>query len=134
MEPAVYAIGTTDTELSVIWLPGLDRTSPRGRSGEKEVIRMNDVGSGPTLQFVKRFATIIQALLVDEFEFSRRAHGTHESWNAIDDQAKTFLARAQVFLSRASLACCDASKFNASSTARATWFATSERKLTSSRL
>ncbi len=32
------------------------------------------------------------------------------------------------------MACCDASKFNASSTASATWLATSERKLTSSLL
>ena len=69
MEPAVYAIGTTDTVLSVMGLPGLDRASPRGRQVRK-VIRMNDVGSGPTLQFVKRFATIIQALLIDVFEFS----------------------------------------------------------------
>src|ERR1700730_14963016 len=53
VEPAIYAIGTTDTVLRVIRTLGFDRASPRGQHARK-VIGMNDVGGGPTLQFVKR--------------------------------------------------------------------------------
>ncbi len=94
MEPAVYAIGTTDTILRVMGMPGFDRVSPRGHEVRK-VIGMNDVGSGPTFQFVKRYAKIIQALLIDEFEFSRGRRSINKAGNAIDDQAKTFFTRAQ---------------------------------------
>src|SRR5437899_903232 len=57
MEPAVYAIRTTDTVLRVIWMPGFDRAFPCGQHARK-VIGMYNVGSGPTFQFVKRHAKI----------------------------------------------------------------------------
>src|SRR5260370_281088 len=71
LEPAVYAIGTMDTVFRVIsgWISAFDRASPRGQHARK-VIGMNNVGGGPTFQFVKGFAVIIQVLLTDEFEFA----------------------------------------------------------------
>src|SRR5229473_510930 len=96
LEPAVNAIGATDTVRRVIssWMPGFDRASPRGQHARK-VIGMNNVGGGPTFQFVKRLARIIQALLTDEFEFASRRHSKNEAGNAIDDQAKTLFALRQ---------------------------------------
>src|SRR5271155_1927251 len=98
MEPAVYAIGTTDAVFRLVWLPAFERASPRGQHSRK-IIRMNNVGGSPTFQFVKRHAKIIQALLIDEFEFAFRRHGINKAGNAIDDQAKTLFARANSFLS-----------------------------------
>src|SRR6267154_6598685 len=100
LEPAVYAIGTTDTVLGVIsnWMPGFNRAFPRGQHARK-VIRMNNVGVGPTFQFFKCLAGIIQALLTDVFEFAIRPHGKNKAGNAIDDQTKIELARSQTFLS-----------------------------------
>jgi hypothetical protein len=60
---------------------------------------MNNVGGGPTLQFVKRLARVIQALLTDEFEFSFRRHSKNKARNVIDDQAKIEFALAKAFLS-----------------------------------
>src|SRR5580765_5857264 len=99
LKPAVYAIGTTDTVLGVIssWVPGFYRVFPRGQHARK-VIRMNDVGVGPTFQFFKCLAGIIQALLTDEFEFALRPHGKNKARNAVDDQAKTLFAPAQRLL------------------------------------
>jgi hypothetical protein len=78
-------------------MPGFDRVSPRGQHARK-VIAMNNVGGGPTFQFVNRHAKVIQALLTDEFEFAFRRHRYNKSGNAIDDQAKTLFARAQSLL------------------------------------
>src|SRR5260370_24108977 len=85
MEPAVYAIGTTDTVLRLIWMPDFDRAPPRGQQARK-VIGMNNAGGGPTFQFVKRHAKIIEALLTDEFEFAFRRRSINEPGNVIDDQ------------------------------------------------
>src|SRR5713226_5311596 len=97
MEPAVYAIGTTDTVLKVMGMPRFHRVSPRGRQARK-VIRVNDIRSGPIFQFVERLATIIQALLIDEFEFSRGRRSINKAGNAIDDKAQTLFTRAQGLL------------------------------------
>ncbi len=94
MEPAVYPIGTADAVLRVIWIAGFDRVSPRGQHARK-VIAMNNVRGGPTFQFVKRQAKIIQTLLTDEFEFAFRCHSKNKAGNAIDDQAKTLFALRQ---------------------------------------
>src|SRR5258708_12838356 len=93
LEPAVQAIGTTDPVLRVIssWVPGFNRAFPRGQHSRK-VIGMNNVGVGPTFQFFKCLAGIIQALLTDEFEFALRPHSKNKAGNAVDDQAKTFFA------------------------------------------
>src|SRR5258708_34705441 len=71
LEPPVYAIGTTDTVLSVIsnGMPGFDRPFPSAHHA-RTVIGMNNVGVGPTFQFFKCLAGIIQALLTDVFEFA----------------------------------------------------------------
>src|SRR5260370_1275534 len=50
MEPAVYAIGTTDTILGLIWVPDFNRVPPIGHHASK-VIGMNNVGSCPIFQF-----------------------------------------------------------------------------------
>src|SRR4029077_20984851 len=99
LEPAVYAIGTTDTVLGVIsnWMLGFDRAFPRGQHARK-VIRMNNVGVGPTFQFFKCLAGIIEALLTDKFEFALRPHSKNKAGNAVDDQAKAVFARAEGFL------------------------------------
>src|SRR5258708_11373695 len=100
LEPAVHAIGTTDSVLRVIssWVPGFNRVFPRGQHARK-VVRMNDVGVGPTFQFFKCLAGIIQALLTDEFEFALRPHSKNKAGNAVDDQAKTLFACAEALLS-----------------------------------
>jgi hypothetical protein len=90
LEPAVYAIGPTDSVRRVIsrWMSGFNRAFPRGQHARK-VIAMNSVGAGPTFQFVKRPARIIQALLTDEFDRQNK------TGNVIDDLAKTLFAPAQ---------------------------------------
>src|ERR1700682_6196532 len=94
MEPAVYAVGTTDTVLRVIRIPGFDRAFPRGQHARK-VITMNNVGGAPSFQFVKRHAEIIEALLTDEFELAFGCHSNNKAGNAINDQAKTLFAIRQ---------------------------------------
>src|SRR5258707_2033848 len=94
MEPAVYAIGTTETVLRVIWMPSFDRAFPRGQHA-RNVIRMCNAGDGPTFQFAKRFAKIIQSLLTGKFDFAFCRPGINEPGNAIDDQAQIELALAQ---------------------------------------
>src|SRR5712672_2266251 len=96
LEPAVYAIGTTDTVLGVIsnWMPGFNRAFPRGQHARK-VIRMNNVGVGPTFQYFKSLAGIIQALLTKKFEFPLRPLSKYKAGNAVDDQAKTLFACVQ---------------------------------------
>jgi hypothetical protein len=59
---------------------------------------MNNVGSAPTFEFLKRYAEIIQHLPIDEFEFTFRRRSINKTRNAIDDQAKTFFARAKSLL------------------------------------
>src|SRR2546426_5550480 len=97
LKPTVYAVGTTDTDLKVVGMPGFDRTSIVGHHAN-EVIRMNEVVSGPTLQFLRRPAEIFQQLAVEELGLTRRIHGRHEPGNSVDDQAKTLFARAQGLL------------------------------------
>ena len=78
-------------------MPGFDRAFPRGQHARK-IIGMNNVGGGPTFQFVKRHAKVIQALLTDEFEFALRRHSNDKAGDAIDNQAKTLFTRAYVLL------------------------------------
>src|SRR3954471_7122935 len=87
LEPAVYAISTPATVLNVVGMPGFDRTRKGGHHAG-EVMRMDDVAGGPTLQFLRRLAEIFQNLAVEELEPTCRTHGTHEPGNAIDDQAQ----------------------------------------------
>src|SRR5260370_37628915 len=60
---------------------------------------MNDVASGPTLQFLSRFAEVLQHLAIESFDLTCCAHGAHEARNGIDDQAAIEFACTQGFLS-----------------------------------
>src|SRR5260370_33568403 len=97
LEPAVLAIGTSATVLTVVGMPGFDRTS-KGGDHARKVIRMNDVAGGPTLQFLRRLAEIFQDLVVEELKFPCRTHGAYEPGNAIDDHAQIVFALAESFL------------------------------------
>src|SRR5260370_10729931 len=59
---------------------------------------MKDVAAGPTPQFLKGLAEIIQVLLIDEFEFACRGQSMNKAGNAIDDHAKIQFARTKGFL------------------------------------
>src|SRR5260370_895872 len=59
---------------------------------------MKDVAAGPTPQFLKGLAEIIQHLLIDEFEFACGCHSINKAGNAIDYLAKTLFALAEGFL------------------------------------
>ena len=64
----------------------------------REVVRMKNIAAGPTLQFLKGLAEIVQIFLIDEFDFAGRRQSMNQAGNAIEDQAKTLFARAQGFL------------------------------------
>src|SRR6478736_6401280 len=81
MEPAEYAISTTETALRVIWLPGFDRAIPRGHHTRK-VVGMNNTAVGPTFPLVERFSKVIQPLPIDEFDVAVRRQSNNMSRNA----------------------------------------------------
>src|SRR5260370_35816629 len=80
-----------------IWLPGFDHVCPRGHHASMFFL-MNTVAAETFSQFLHGAPPIIQALLIDEFEFAFRRHSINKAGNAIDYLAKTLFALAEGFL------------------------------------
>ena len=94
MKPAVYAIGTPLAELKIMWLPGFEPSTIRVHYAGK-VIRMDMLEVGRTFPFLKRLAEIFQGSAVEKFDLACGIQSKHKSWNAVDDQTKTFLTLAE---------------------------------------
>src|SRR5215469_1321277 len=97
MEPSVSTIRAPNTGLDVKDLARLDRPSYRLHYARK-VLMMNDIGSGPVLQFLTCLAEILQDLVVEKFHLTRWAHRMHEPGNVIGDRPKIGLALQKLLL------------------------------------
>src|ERR1035438_361838 len=95
VEPAVNSVRTKNAVLDVVRKPGLYRATPL-RYNERTIFLMQE--RAPIFQLLKGLARVIQDLLINSLDLTRRGHRTNHAWNAIDDQAKTLFARAEGIL------------------------------------
>src|SRR5438034_8324755 len=80
VEPAVYAVGSAQTLLHLIWLSGFDRVLPRSHDAW-QVIRMHRLGHRPIPQLVKGPTEVFQDLPIDQFDVASRRHRIDEAGN-----------------------------------------------------
>ena len=86
MEPAVHAVGATDTVLDVVRLTAVDRMRPCADHA-REIIGMNGFAERPPFELLQASAEIIQDLLVCELDPARSRHRCDEARNGFADQA-----------------------------------------------
>src|ERR1700679_4286309 len=95
MEPAIHAVRTPDTLLTVVRIAGLHRPPPA--PGYAHAI-LGMYLLLPVLQLLSGLAGITHELFIHHFGVARRSHGGYKGRNSVDDQAKIELARTHRLL------------------------------------
>ena len=97
LEPAIFAVGSTDAMLELVRLPGLDRVLPGGRH-LRQVGRMHGISRPPLPQLFKRATEVVEDLAVDVLNPAVGCHDGDEAGKGLNDEAEALFAGGRSLL------------------------------------
>src|SRR5262249_49825898 len=93
LEPAVDAVKAPDARLEIVGIACTDRLC-EALDDARQILRMDRSVRTPFPHLLQRLAAVIDELLVDDGDLTRRRQGRDQTWNGVHDQARLAFAFA----------------------------------------